>query len=514
MVQESRVKKSLKNAKVSLTFYCLTLVLSFFSRKVFLDSLGADFVGLTTTLQNLLGFLNLAELGVSTAIGYVLYKPIYEHNENIINEIISVFGYLYRCIGLIILCAGIILACFLPLIFPNSGFDLGIIYFAYFSFLISALIGYFINYRQTLLGADQKNYVVVICYQSIVLVKTIVQMTMAYYTGDYYLWVTVEIVFGVLHSIVLNKGIDRAYPWLRSEVKTGRKLFDKYPEISKYTKQLLVHKIASFVQYQTSPILIYSFVSLPVVTLYSNYTIVTDKLGILLNNILASSEAGVGNLIAENNRNKTISVFWELTSLRYFFACVFSFSIYYLMEPFICLWLGENYLMTKTILVLIIINVYVRVSLGAVGQFVYGYGLFYDTWSSLAQIILYIIFSIIGGLYLGLVGILIAQTLSFYVISGCWKVFFLFNKGFHKPVFAYWMKTIKYNFLIILACLISHFILDIISYNLVVTWTSLILYAIIVVLVISITSLFMLAAFTRGMKDFLKRYKLIIKNLI
>ena len=160
MSQESRVRKSLLNARVNLIFYFLTLALSFFSRKIFLDTLGVDFVGLTSTLQNLLGFLNLAELGISTAIGYVLYKPLFEQNKLKINEIISVFGYLYHWIGKIMLLAGGILACFLSLIFSNTGFDLTLIFFVYFSFLISTLIGYFINYKQTLLGADQKNYVV------------------------------------------------------------------------------------------------------------------------------------------------------------------------------------------------------------------------------------------------------------------------------------------------------------------------------------------------------------------
>lgn len=82
-----------------------------------MDCLGADFVGLTSTLQNLLGFLNLAELGIGSAIGFVLYKPLFDRNELKINEIVSVFGYLYRWIGFIILGAGLILACFLPLIF-------------------------------------------------------------------------------------------------------------------------------------------------------------------------------------------------------------------------------------------------------------------------------------------------------------------------------------------------------------------------------------------------------------
>ena len=117
--QESRVKKSLLNARVNLIFYFLTLALSFFSRKIFLDTLGADFVGLTTTLQNLLGFLNLAELGIGSAIGYVLYKPLFNHDEPKINEIISVFGFLYSRIGFIILGAGVVLA--VMAVFLNVG---------------------------------------------------------------------------------------------------------------------------------------------------------------------------------------------------------------------------------------------------------------------------------------------------------------------------------------------------------------------------------------------------------
>ena len=187
MANESRVKKTLLNARVNLIFYFLTLTLSFFSRKIFLNTLGADFVGLTGTLINLLGFLNLAELGISTAIGYVLYKPLFEQDQQKIIEIISVFGYLYRWVGRIILISGCILSLFLPLIFPDTGFELTVIYLAYYSFLASSLIGYFINYRQTLLGADQKNYVVVVYFQTGNIIKTIIQMTSAYYTRNFYI---------------------------------------------------------------------------------------------------------------------------------------------------------------------------------------------------------------------------------------------------------------------------------------------------------------------------------------
>ncbi|MBQ5705298.1 MAG: sugar transporter, partial [Bacteroidaceae bacterium] len=135
MQQESRVKKSLLNARVNLIFYFLTLALSFFSRKTFLDCLGAEFIGLTGTLGNILGFLNLAESGISTAIAVVLYAPLYESNQQKIKEIVSVLGYLYHIIGKIILTGGLILACFFPLIFPEDELGLPIIYFTFASFL-------------------------------------------------------------------------------------------------------------------------------------------------------------------------------------------------------------------------------------------------------------------------------------------------------------------------------------------------------------------------------------------
>ena len=90
MRRESRTKKSLLNARMNMLCYFLTLVVAFFTRKTLLDYLGTEFIGLTGTLQSLLGFLNLAELGVGSAIAYVLYKPLFDEDETKIDGIISV----------------------------------------------------------------------------------------------------------------------------------------------------------------------------------------------------------------------------------------------------------------------------------------------------------------------------------------------------------------------------------------------------------------------------------------
>lgn len=505
--QESRVKKSLLNARVNLIFYFLTLALSFFSRKIFLDTLGADFVGLTTTLQNLLGFLNLAELGIGNAIGYVLYKPLFEHDEGKINEIISVFGYLYRWIGFIILGAGLVLGAFLPLIFPNTMFELGVIYFAYFAFLTSSLIGYFINYRQTLLGADQKNYVVTAYFQSATIIKTLVQMASAWYTGSYYLWVAIELSFGIVYSFILNWKINQTYPWLRSEVKLGKKLFKKYPEVMKYTKQLFVHQISTFVQFQTVPFLTYAFVSLRVVAFYGNYTMISDKLTSLFVNLWGSLGASIGNLIAEGNNSKIVSTFWELTSIRFLVGGVITFSFYQMLPAFVSLWLGTQYLLPDIIITLLSINFFIGITHQALKQFLYGYGLFHDTWAPVAETCIYLCVSIIGGYLWGLQGILFGGITSQIVILCVWKPIFLFRQGFRLPVHKYFGTWCVFLLLVICSWGCSFLLLHIIfteNYHYV-NWRHWIEYGVVSTSIVFVVLFILMFIFTRGMRNFTKR---------
>ena len=507
MQQESRVKKSLLNARVNLIFYFLTLVLSFFSRKIFLDSLGADFVGLTATLQNLLGFLNLAELGISTAIGYVLYKPLFDHDENKINEIISVFGYIYRWIGFIILGAGLILGIFLPLIFSDTIFNFGLIYFAYFSFLVSSLIGYFINYRQTLLGADQRNYVVTTYFQSVTIIKMLIQMALAYYTGSYYIWLAIELTFGIIYSFILNWKINKVYPWLKSEIKLGKQLFKQYPEVIKYTKQLFVHKLGGFVQFQISPILVFSFVSLKIVAYYNNYTIIVDKITILFNNMLGGIFASVGNLIAEGNRNKIISVYWELVAVRFFLAGTMAFCLYQLVEPFIAFWIGKEYILDHTVLILILINMFITLT-RASEPFLYGYGIYSDILSPIIEIIIYVSIAIIAGHQYGLPGIISAGILSQIIIGYIWKPYFLYKKGFKETCLNYIKIWPAYLLCTIAAIISSNWVINAINieYTKITIW-GLLKIGIISLIIFAVIDVTLLILFTEGMKTFVKRMK-------
>ena len=438
MQKESRVKKTMLNAKINLICYFASFITAFFTRKILLDHLGAEFIGFTGTVGSLLSFLGLAELGVGTAIGYVLYKPIADGNKFKINEIISVLGYLYRIIGLVILSLGVIGSLFLPLIFPNTNIPLGVIYFGFYAYLTSSMIGYFVNYRTALLSADQRNYIVTGYFQVTTTCKVILQMVLAIYFGSFYIYFAVELIGGIINAIILYWKIDQTYPWLKSEIKLGKQLFKKYPEITKYTKQIFAHRVGGLVQNQLPPFLIYSFVSLPMVALYSNYTILTQKLEGLISGVINSTGAAIGNLIAEGNKERILKVFRELLAIRIFVASIAASCIYTFASPLIVVWLGEEYILNGYTVALIAILSGLGIARGVLDQFCYGCGLFADVWAPYAESLIMVIFAVAGGYYYGLPGVLCGPLVSIIAIIYIWKPYYLFSRGFKLPVFKYW----------------------------------------------------------------------------
>lgn len=458
MQQESRVKKSLLNARVNLIFYFLTLVLSFFSRKIFLDCLGADFVGLSGTLNNILGFLSLAEMGVGIAVSYHLYKPLQSGNKTEIENLVSVFGYLYHKIGLFIALGGLVISAFIPIIFKESGFDVKLIYFAFFAILASSLFSYFINYRQIILNADQRGYVVTAYLQGASYMKILLQMAIAYYWQNYYLWIVLELIFGIIACIILNWKINRTYPWLKASVKKGRMIFPKYKSIVTYTKQIFVHKIKDFLLMQSDQILIFAFVSLKMVAYYGNYTLITTKLTQLFNTLMGSVWASVGHLVAEGNKEKILQVFWEIQSLYFFIAGLVVFSIYHFIDSFVYLWLGEEYVLNHLILVLLLANVFIMLIRNTVDMFNSAYGHFADTWSAWAEGISNIIITLFLAPFMGISGILIGKIISLVLFVLLWKPYYLFHVGLRLSVKRYWANVIKYLCLFIISFYLGHLI--------------------------------------------------------
>lgn len=497
------------NAKVNLLFYFLPFIFSFISRKVFLDSLGADFIGLTGTLGNILGYLNLAELGIGSCISYFLFKPLQEENREKIQELLSVFGYLYKRIGQAIGVIGIAISLLFPIIFEKEDISLGVIYFVFFSFLTSSLVGYFMNYRQILLTADQKNYLVSIYFQSAALVKTAIQITVAYYWGNPYVWALIELAFGFIGCAVLNYKINREYPWLRTDKAQGKLLMKQYPEIIKNTKQIFIHKIKDFILTQSDEILIFAFVNLTMVAYFNNYKMIIRKLGAIFSAVLDGMGAGVGNLVAEGNKANIMKVFWELMAIRYFIGAFLCFNLYMLIEPFICLWLGESFILPRVVLLLIMIDLYIHSTRGVVDMYNHAYGQYADVWAAWTELVINLTVTIgvgvIGGKEYGLIGIMLGKICSMLPIVILWKPYYLFSQGLKMSYAHYWSGVLRLYAVTAAAFAGTYLVSTSLPLNpseSIVDWIA---YSAVTVVTLCILQISLMFFFTRGTRDFMRR---------
>lgn len=444
MSELSRTAKSIKNAKVALAFYFINLVLQFFSRKVFLDYLGAEVLGLNTTAQNLIGFLNLAELGIGGAVAFTLYKPIFESDTQAINEIVSVQGWLYRRVAYIVIAGACVLMCFFPLIFEKAEVPMWYTYGSFIVLLFSALLGYFFNYKQIVLTADQKEYKITLNIQGVKVIKVLVQIAaITCLANGYVYWLVLEFLMAIATTVIINYVLHREYPWLCPQVRLGGQLRKKHTEIIKKIKQIFFHKIGSFAFTQSGFIIIYAYASLSLVAVYGNYMLIATGLQMLISAIFNSINAGIGNLVAENNKERTVSVFNELFSLRFYIVAVVCFGYYMLAGPFISLWIGGSYLLDHTTLLLITAILFVDLVRNIVDSFNSAYGLFQDVWATVVEACINISCSVWFGSIWGLPGILAGVLLSLLLIIFLWKPYFLYHWGFNISVFHYWRLYFK-----------------------------------------------------------------------
>lgn len=508
----TRTHKSVRNIKVGLYFYVISLILTFISRKIFLNQLGDDFIGLVGTLNSILNLLNLAELGIGSSVSFFLYSPLQKKNRDKINEIISVLGFLYHKIGIVLLSIGGVVSLFFPFIFRNTEMSMGIIYFSFYAFLLSSVIGYFINYRQVLLTADQKNYVVTGYLQTANILKTILQIVLAYYFKNLFVWVSIEFIFASSSYIILNFKIKKTYPWLESKAKMkGQILLNQYPDILKKTKQIFIQKFKDFFLNKSDEILVFAFLSLKMVAFYGNYMIIINKLIYLVNIVSDGMGAGVGNLVAENNHKNTLKVFWELTAFRFIIVGIIIFGLLLFMQPFISLWLGKEYLLSDMILYLLLINIFIFLSRGVVQMYIHAYGLYSDVWASWAELLTNIVITLIAGYYLGISGILLGKIISVSGIALIWKPFYLFKNGIKLEVGTYWKGMIPFytvfTVFILMTLPIKYYFVDAYATN----FFKLVICVLLVMIPLLLLYILVLYKFTTGMKYFVVRFPLVSK---
>lgn len=457
-----RSVNSTKNLIASFSITLTITLLGFFTRKVFVDTIGIEYLGLNGLLQNILGAMSLLEGGFATSVVYNMYKPLAYDDRPKILALLQLYRKVYRYIALGIFIFALLLYPFLDFFIKDID-ALSYVAVVYFIFVFNSLIRYFSAYKWSLINADQKQYKLVKINFSYQIGLYILKLFILYYTHNYILFLFIESVCGVWMNVAVIQKVNKLYPYVKTKVK-----YEVEPRVKRNIvrnmKALFLGSVGGYLSYSVDNIVLSSFIGIAIVGVYSNYTLLITAINSLVTQVINSSSESVGNLIATEKTEKVYETFKVLHLINYFIVAVVTVVLSNTLRPFMIWWLGEDFLLDNFTVWVILAYFYVNGMRFMVMTFKFKSGIFvYDQYTPFIQGIINLVLSLLFVKYIGVAGVLLATLVSVLCL-GFWQVpYLLYKHKFKLPFIHYLIIYIKYLGLMFLAIFISRGLCHIIA---------------------------------------------------
>ena len=446
-----RTKNTLINVVCGMGGQVITILVQFIVRGIFIKLLGIEYLGVSGLFGNILMLLSLAELGVGNAIIYSLYKPLADKNESKIKALMDLYAKAYHTIAFVVLIVGL---AFIPLLkyiirdTPNISENLIVLYLLY---LANSLMTYFFAYKRSLIIADQKEYIVTLVTQCFTIVSSIIQIIFLYLTRNFLIYLIIQIVGSLLCNIYISYKANTMYPILQCKEKTLLEA-DEKQAIWKNIKALLIYKIGALLTIGLDNIIISSFVGIAAVGIYSNYTLITDKITGILGQIFSATTASVGNLNVEADTRKKEEIYHVMLFVAFWLFGFSSVCIYILINPFIALWAGKDYLLSESVVIAMVFCFYfigihnpTMIFRNTMGLYVQG------KYRPLIGALVNAVTSIIMVKPFGVLGVVLGTLMSRLLVLSWYEPLVIYKYRFNKSPLQYFKKYVVYCLLTVIA---------------------------------------------------------------
>ncbi len=428
-----RTTNSIKNIFYNILLNSMTILIGLVAQSIFIRTLGSEYNGLKSLFTSIISMLSISELGFGIAIIYNLYKPVASHDTEKIKTLVKYYQKIYRFIALVILIIGLCLLPFIPLFVGKISIDVHL-QLVFLLFLSDAIVSYLMTYKRSIIQADQKEYLISKINILYLFLVNFVQIIILLLTKNFIYYLLIRVLFRFIENMTINHVANKKYPYLKE--KNIEPLEEELKKnIHQKVKGLLFHKIGDYIVSGTDSIIISVTLGLGQLGLYNNYYFITNYVNILFGQIFSSVTSSVGNLIVEDKPKKTLQIYKTMLFANTWIYCFCSICIFVLIEPFITIWIGKEYLLSTGVLLALVINFYFQGLRKTDTTFKEAAGIFFeDRYISIVEAIINIVFSLLFVHFFGLAGVLmgtICSTMVLFLYSFPKYIFkSLFSKGY------------------------------------------------------------------------------------
>lgn len=317
------VKKSIKNIISGVLGQLFTIAFGIIIPRLVILSLGSESNGLMSSINTVIGYLNLLEAGIGTAALQALYGPVAKAEKAEINGIIAAVKGFYKRTG-VYYALGIIGITFIyPFVVQSEIPVATIIAVILLSGMPQVVNFYFQGKYKILLQADGRNYVLT-NLQTATSITTSVMKVILLNCG--FGLVALQIMYCVVslaQMMFIEAYVKKSFGWIDLSVKPNVQALEQ-------SGSVLVHQISGLVFNSTDTIILTLLCGLKTVSVYSVYTMLFGMVSTLIQNV----NSGVVFLMGQTfntDRDKYI----KLHDAYEVYNMALTFSLYAIANIFI-----------------------------------------------------------------------------------------------------------------------------------------------------------------------------------
>ena len=170
--------------------------------------------------------------------------------------------------------------------------------------------------------ADQQNYIVTGLNYIVTILQSIIQMGYLLLTKEYMGYLIIQTIGVFTYNLIISHIANKKYPYIKNKNILP---LDKNEQksLTSNIKALTIWKLSSLLVNNTDNIIITYFSGLATVGISSNYTLLSNTLNSLLNQIFNGISASVGNYNAiESNEKKIKAPTQKAFKVYIFLFCI------------------------------------------------------------------------------------------------------------------------------------------------------------------------------------------------
>lgn len=464
-----RTKNASRNMVFGIILKVYQIIVPFLMRTAMIYLMGVQYTGLNSLFTSVLQVLNLAELGVGTAMVFSMYKPIAEDDDVQICALMKLYRLYYRIIGLVIAVVGGFLTPFIPHLIHGSVPPNINIYVLYLLNLSATVLTYWLfAYRNSIFDAYQRIDMI----NKVTLITNTIQYVIQFFVlwefHDYYLYVIALLFSQVLNNVLIAIQSKRMYPQYNPVGDVSK---EERREINHRIRDLFTSRVGGVIVNSADTIVISAFLGLKTLTIYQNYFYIITALIGIVNVAFQASTGGIGNSLILETKDKNFNDLKKFTLFVSWIATICSCCLLCLFQPFMKLWVGSKLLLPFSAVICLVVYYYVYEINQLINTYKDAGGIWHvDRFRPLVTALANLGMNLSMVQFWGIYGIMLSTVLSMLIVGMPWLFHNLFTTLFERFRFKeYFSCIIRYVVVAIIAVCLCVFVCHYINMNLVLT---------------------------------------------